>query len=202
MVYNYDNQRDNDYCRDVGDGEGDYGKDDNGMMGLGMDDDDDVSGFDGFTEDVQDHIRVDRLPKFDLGFDDLDLVEPPKTVGRINIGYARTAKQVDVRMLKKKLWSQINTDKPPNDTPEAEGGDQNKENEADNNQTGQDISFKSVCQQVQSTLSTNQSRDVSVPISFVCLLHLANEKGLSIEQLDPELMGDLQIRRMAAALNT
>ena len=41
---------------------------------------------------------------------------------------------------------------------------------------GDRLSFSSMCSDLPSKLTAEMKRNISVPIAFVCLLHLANEK--------------------------
>ena len=43
-------------------------------------------------------------------------------------------------------------------------------------QSNEKVAFSSVCCQISDHISKNMSNDISVPICFVFLLHLANEK--------------------------
>ena len=47
------------------------------------------------------------------------------------------------------------------------------------------VDFSSVCCQISEHISKNMSEDISVPICFVFLLHLANEKARSINFINP-----------------
>ncbi len=38
------------------------------------------------------------------------------------------------------------------------------------------LNFSSMCSELPSKLTAEMKRNISVPIAFVCLLHLANEK--------------------------
>ncbi len=42
------------------------------------------------------------------------------------------------------------------------------------------LSFSSMCSELPSQLTAEMKRNISVPIAFVCLLHLANEKVFSM----------------------
>eukprot|EP01134_Creolimax_fragrantissima_P005223 CFRG5223T1 len=188
MVYDYDNNRDNDYCGDLGEQGNDY-DDNDGIM------DGDDHHADVFDSEINAGKWTTELPKFDLYGEELDLVDPPKIVGRINIGYARTAKQVDVRKLKTQMWQEIMID--------TKIGEDKENGPTKTIENDDEISFKEICHRVQKTLPEQKSKDVSVALSFVCLLHLANEKSLEIKQGDMDKdvhgMNDLQIRKAMAA---
>ncbi|KAJ1497255.1 hypothetical protein HMI56_005716 [Coelomomyces lativittatus] len=48
------------------------------------------------------------------------------------------------------------------------------------------IDFQAVIQKVTSSYTETQIKEISVPFCFVCLLHLANEKNLSLESKDDQ----------------
>ncbi|KAG2233163.1 hypothetical protein INT48_001656 [Thamnidium elegans] len=85
------------------------------------------------------------------------------------VNYAKAAKRVDVKKLKDNLWRSL--------TLESE----HKEGEKENVQGPQ--KFTDVVHNLKRMYSPKTMRDISVPFCFICLLHLANEKDLSIEGL-------------------
>ena len=94
-----------------------------------------------------------------------DMALAPKTVNGVK--YARMAKSVDVRALKDALWTEIREEF---DAANAEGG-------------GSDgISFRKLARDAPiKHMAAEYVEDVSVHMSFITLLHLANENGLRIE---------------------
>ena len=48
-------------------------------------------------------------------------------------------------------------------------------------------SFKDLYEQIPAKLSRTMSKNLSIPIAFVCLLHLANEKVIQVRILEPGL---------------
>ncbi|KAK6193158.1 hypothetical protein LQW54_012741 [Pestalotiopsis sp. IQ-011] len=107
------------------------------------------------------------------------------------VQYARVAKKVDVRRLKEELWKGIGFEKlgdqpptPAETSPEAEGMPPATENT---------LKFTDVMNDLQSVYAKPVMDDISTSFCFICLLHLANEKGLVIEKT-PELM-ELDIRK-------
>jgi len=123
------------------------------------------------------------------------------------VQYARVAKKVDVRRLKEELWRGIGLEDPesvgysrdqgctianilktlppptPRSTPpiESEKG------------TDGSLKFTSVMQNLQSVYPKQAMDDISTSYCFICLLHLANEKGLVIEK--QEGLMELDIRK-------
>lgn len=171
--YDYGNPNDcANYCPDVQD-------DDAG--------DDDVSGGDlgGFHEDSSQEMSQ-ALSSFNSNetvFHGDNLVAQPNKVQKIDIGYAKTAKKIDVKKLKKGMWEILVSSPSEND-------DTNKENVPDtlsNHVVDGDVdiitkpcSFSDLYSKIPAKISKNMAKSLSVPIAFVCLLHLANEKTLKI----------------------
>lgn len=101
-----------------------------------------------------------------------NLIAEPKKVTPIEIEYAKQAKRVDVKKLKATMWKIIT--KQNNQEPPLSSSSSDSSN----------LSFSSLYSGVMSQLSTSMATEMSVPISFVCLLHLANEKILNITAQD------------------
>ena len=99
--------------------------------------------------------------------EDGDLVDAPRRVEKIEVNYARTTKQVNVRALKQTLWSNLE---------ESESCDA-------------EHSFKEILRDFPINNPAGHVEDISVHMAFICALHLANEHGLVIKSV-PE-MNDL-----------
>ena len=119
------------------------------------------------------------LPSQD--FDNL-LVEAPNRVEKVQIGYAKQAKKMDMRRLKQVEWSILQTS----------CLEQNKENDADaeNEAEKADSSLISSAvnfSQLYKNLNTckimpgKMKENLSVPLAFVALLHLCNERTLALD---------------------
>ncbi|KAI8076555.1 condensin complex subunit 2/barren [Gilbertella persicaria] len=76
------------------------------------------------------------------------------------VNYARTAKRVDVKKLKDNLWKVLTQEQ------EKVSGEQK---------------FTDIVHHLKKMYPPKTMRDISVPFCFICLLHLANEKDLSIQ---------------------
>lgn len=86
-----------------------------------------------------------------------------RKVEKVEVGYATTAKNVDVKRLKKDLWEELQSHKSVNT--KASGG----------------MEAASFTRMVDKLEAAQKQEDVSTAYYFICLLHLANEKGLKIE---------------------
>jgi len=90
----------------------------------------------------------------------MGLIAEPTKVQKIDIGFARIAKKVDVRALKESLWQQIST------------GSQS---------VGSKPTFQQSISKLQGVVPPSTLENISVSYCFICLLHLANEKGLRLQ---------------------
>lgn len=139
---------------------------DDGSFG---DDDNDGPGFE-FNDDEEEDFAIQALDV--------------RKVDKIRVGYATVAKKVDVKRLKKDLWNELETkldeeEKADDDDMEKEDNDMEKEVET--------LSFKTTVEEMQQSQA-----DVTLPFYFICLLHLANEKGL---RLDSQGLYDIDIHQ-------
>uniref|UniRef100_A0A8C6SKK5 Condensin complex subunit 2 n=1 Tax=Neogobius melanostomus TaxID=47308 RepID=A0A8C6SKK5_9GOBI len=162
---------------ELGEGIGDYDYNNandtvNFCPGLaGGDSDDDAEGF--ASDDTQPSGTVFRLlhknwPTF-------------YGVNKIEINYAKTAKKMDMKRLKNSMWTLL-TDSP----------EKSKETVEKPEVCGEKAftqTTKSLLQRLPNTMAQN----LSVPLAFVALLHLANEKNLELVKVDD--MSDIIIRQ-------
>ncbi|XWS75767.1 hypothetical protein CRYUN_Cryun01aG0120500 [Craigia yunnanensis] len=110
--------------------------------------------FGGFDNEI-DHSDVD-----DSGM----LVSQPRQVSKIEVQYDKTSKQVDVQTLKETLWDHIQ-----------------KSPETSFQGTEEMLSFKHLLASFPVDCKAAATiEEISPHLCFICLLHLANEHGLSI----------------------
>jgi condensin complex subunit 2 len=107
-------------------------------------------------------------------------LEDVRKVDKVKVGYATIAKKVDVKRLKHDLWIELET-KFGDKTKSSDGGDDDDVNSVDDEEA-QDASKMSVTfqQAVQNLESAKSQADITLPFYFICILHLANEKGLCL----------------------
>eukprot|EP01094_Clydonella_sp_ATCC50884_P017870 TRINITY_DN3199_c0_g1_i1.p1 TRINITY_DN3199_c0_g1~~TRINITY_DN3199_c0_g1_i1.p1 ORF type:complete len:760 (+),score=164.03 TRINITY_DN3199_c0_g1_i1:217-2280(+) len=133
---------------------------------------------------------IDEAAKVpDVGGDDgIELITAPEKVEALTIKYDKVAKKVDVRNLKQSIWTElVQTTGGENATPNSKAKNASKPDDR-----MQDVkSFTEVLNVLPRSLPQKQRENVSVPFAFICLLHLANEKGLDIQQNG----SDLQIQQ-------
>ncbi|KAG7318606.1 hypothetical protein KOW79_018361 [Hemibagrus wyckioides] len=146
------------------------------------DSDDDVGGFAGSddSQPVADRLDPDGLSTY--GED--CLVPEPHKVNIIEINYAKTAKKMDMKRLKTSMWSLL-TDSPEKPAKDAES---EKPTEVPGEKSFSQ-STRTLLQKLPSTMANN----LSVPLAFVALLHLANEKNLELHKVDD--MSDIIIKQ-------
>jgi hypothetical protein len=108
-----------------------------------------------------------------------------KQTAAINIGFAQFAKKIDVRALKSSLWKRLG-DGPPtvkaekNDDDDDDATDDDDDDDNDENGSEEATSFQKAISEL--ALPASVAKNVSVPFCFICLLHLANEKSLTLTQ--------------------
>jgi condensin complex subunit 2 len=132
-------------------------------------------------------------PGFDFGGnddDDQDSLVPElegvRKVEKVQVGYATVAKKVDVKRLKLDLWEELERKfADEKDHPDEEAMDDSETEEEDapiapksTTAAPGPLSFQDTVKQMQ---GTQKQSDVTLPFYFICLLHLANEKGLALE---------------------
>lgn len=181
-TYDYENVQDREnFCPDLGANSDD---DDTPDMGFNFSEDSR-----GFSEESHIHLSQPILPCDDSTLNStsltgIKLLSQPYKVAKIDIDYAKTAKRVDVRKLKAAMWSLLTMHKP------SRIDSQPTEDAAETSHMSTDWQFQTLLERLPHRVSEVAARNLSVPIAFVCLLHLANEKSLRI--IDQE-MTDLTI---------
>lgn len=112
---------------------------------------------------------------------DFELAEAPETAESIDIGYSRNSKFVDVKLVKKHLWSCIEQDI------EGLSSKKNKERQVANE------SFQNIVTRTISKMPKGECENLSVAVCFICALHLCNEKDLELKIDSEKPMGDFAV---------
>ncbi|KAF2133927.1 barren [Dothidotthia symphoricarpi CBS 119687] len=165
------------------------------LPGGGVDDDDSfANAHDQFspplTQDVPGLMRPmedDVVPGSQADAFGAQLVTQSRRFRPEYVQYARVAKKVDVKRLKDELWNGIGFEDiiaPPQsaalDDPATKAVDGS-------------LTFTQVVNNLQTVYPEKALADISTSYCFICLLHLANEKGLVID--NQEGLENLTIRR-------
>jgi len=104
-----------------------------------------------------------------------NLVAAPKLVNKISIAYCLKAKKIDMRQLKKSIWNCLKST------------NNNAANIVDRETVDETMKeskqFSDVYKMLPKLLTKSNAEALSVPISFISMLHLANEKGLNIRSV-------------------
>ncbi|KAK4553020.1 hypothetical protein LTR86_009944 [Recurvomyces mirabilis] len=116
------------------------------------------------------------------------------------VQYARVAKKVDVRRLKENMWLGIGFDDKSHPVPATPSTRQPQHLPPVLPQSNSGtLNFTSIMNNLQHVYPKQQMQDISTSYGFICLLHLANEKGLVVENV--EGWGDLVVRRDESAVD-
>ena len=121
---------------------------------------------------------------------DMDMIPVPLQPQKLSIDFARVAKKVDVQQLKVDLWTDLCGETHP-----FTANHENTNDEPDTDQTGvadkkKDIRFgatksvQAMVHNISNFVPSEALEDITFPYIFICLLHLANEKNLSIRTID------------------
>ncbi|ETI45346.1 hypothetical protein F442_09986 [Phytophthora nicotianae P10297] len=132
------------------------------------------------------------------------LVQADRVVEKIGVHYERFAKRVDVKKLKGSIWDhlekKVSKKENASDNVEATGdtdcavalnesGKRPREEETDEGDESLETTFENVVENVAGKVPSN----VTVSFYFICVLHLANEKGLELKGQDD--LRNFQIRK-------
>lgn len=148
-------------------------------------DDDDPFGYvehDG--DDVPDLASAADAGGDSHGYGDNLIAASLRKVKPAYVNYAKTAKKVDVKKLKDNLWREMTVGAaaaPEDDVIMPE----------DDARVVGEQRFTKIMRGLERVYPEKKMRDISVPFCFICLLHLANEKNLKIENAGDESMREL-----------
>jgi condensin complex subunit 2 len=138
----------------------------------------------------------------------LDLVASPLKPQKMTIGFERKAKRVDVRLLKRSIWQELSRkagEDPSNDDIDGDNKKDGDDDDAHANDKGRAVAddvrtgaatrvmeeprdFRAILDVIPSRPDAGKVGEISVPLSFICLLHLCNEKRLLLEPSNGSLI--------------
>ncbi|NXI97325.1 CND2 protein, partial [Psophia crepitans] len=121
-------------------------------------------------------------------YGELNLIAEPQKVNKIAIRYAKTAKKMDMKRLKKNMWELLTNGQKKETAAEMEDAEKEKDASVI---VGEKV-FSSITKELLHRLPSAMASNLSVPLAFACLLHLANEKNLKLE--GTEDLSDVLVR--------
>ncbi|CAO2648714.1 Nn.00g096630.m01.CDS01 [Neocucurbitaria sp. VM-36] len=163
------------------------------LPGGPIDDDDDFADArDHFSPPPQDAPEamqpLDGIPSSQADAFGAQLVTQSRRFRPEYVQYAKVAKKVDVKRLKDELWRGIGFEEikapPPPDTTAQDPASKAVDGS---------LTFTDVVNNLQAVYPKQAMADISTSYCFICLLHLANEKGLVIN--NQEHLENLTIRK-------
>jgi condensin complex subunit 2 len=145
VPYDYENENDRNYCSRIADVQSDTETETNTDLGQL----DNNAEFD-VVESQPPCDNVDEIPDFYLG--------APERVEKIQIAFAKRAKNIDMKQLKNCSWNLINRKRTvdPFNNP----------------------CFSDTLHELPKVLSKTMAENMSMPLAFYAILHLCNDKGL------------------------
>ncbi|NWS78583.1 CND2 protein, partial [Crotophaga sulcirostris] len=105
-------------------------------------------------------------------YGEMNLIAEPQKVNKIAIQYAKTAKKMDMKRLKKNMWDLLTEGQDKETVAEVK----DSEEEKDVSVVAGDKIFSNITKELLHRLPSVMANNLSVPLAFFCLLHLANEK--------------------------
>jgi len=116
------------------------------------------------------------------------VLEGVRKVQKVQVGYATVAKKVDVKRLKRDLWEELERTFQTRNSSEDSDIEEIDEHGENMPATPKDDTAAAACDgplsfhaTVNDMQMTQSQVDVTLPFYFICVLHLANEKGLALE---------------------
>ncbi|KAF8705174.1 Condensin complex subunit 2, partial [Rhizoctonia solani] len=105
-----------------------------------------------------------------------------KRVRPEHINYTKRAKRVDVRMLKENIWKGLNIVVPKSNMEDGHEEEINATtDEAEPTDPTEARDFTNVISNLRTQYPKDKLDEISTSFCFICLLHLANERGLKIQ---------------------
>jgi len=142
------------------------------------DDDDDIPAHfpdETFNEDNATPMDTNGLPQPEVGLGELAQV---KQVEKIKMKFDRRNRRVNVKTVKKEMWNVIKEAREKSFLEK-----ENIENEAEEPEANfGTTTFTDMQEELQSKLEGENKENLTPAMALVCVLYLANEKGLELEQ--------------------
>ncbi|KFW85336.1 Condensin complex subunit 2, partial [Manacus vitellinus] len=140
------------------------------------DDDNNPSEFLGQTEEFNPQgLQLNRVDVTTYG--ELNLIAEPQKINKIEIQYAKTAKKMDMRRLKENMWQLLTDGQKKGTVGEVSAGGAGFLKKL----VAGEKKLSNITEDLLLRLPAAMATNLSVPLAFMCLLHLANEKNLKLE---------------------
>ncbi|XP_004844420.1 condensin complex subunit 2 isoform X2 [Heterocephalus glaber] len=120
-----------------------------------------------------------------------NLVAEPQKVNKIEIHYAKTAKKMDMKKLKQSMWSLLTESSRKEASAEVSLSEPGAGGALVRVASNKMLS--GLTKDLQKSLPPTMAQNLSIPLAFACLLHLANEKNLKLE--GTEDLSDVLVRQ-------
>uniref|UniRef100_A0A7M4F4L1 Condensin complex subunit 2 n=1 Tax=Crocodylus porosus TaxID=8502 RepID=A0A7M4F4L1_CROPO len=128
----------------------------------------------GFSQEI-DGNRADIMT-----YGESNLVTEPKKVNKIEIQYAKMAKKMDMKKLKQTMWDLLTEAKQKQALAEQS---KDAEEEVAAVVMGEKV-LSNLTKELPHRLPSVMAQNLSIPLAFSCLLHLANEKNLRLQGVE------------------
>lgn len=180
--YDYDNRNDvENYCPIARDNDDDY------TEGFDLSNE---TNFPQASQDLSGNCNLSASGLNGTSITQDKLVAAPHRVERIDIKYAKTAKQVDVRRLKSTLWNILAKDKSKS-SQSSESETTPQLDEAQLQKMVSESNFQALKDKLPSKISSSMAKNLTIQTVFACLLYITNEKTLKLSST--EFMDDILI---------
>ncbi|XP_030058345.1 condensin complex subunit 2 [Microcaecilia unicolor] len=112
-----------------------------------------------------------------------NLVDEPQKVNKIELRYAKTAKKMDMKRLKFSMWNLL-TDGQEKQMRMRTTAREDRIEVLKNERIMDERAFAGITRELLNRLPSVMAQNLSVPLAFACLLHLANEKNLKLKSVE------------------
>ncbi|XP_008566128.1 PREDICTED: condensin complex subunit 2 [Galeopterus variegatus] len=177
--YNYNNPNDtSNFCPGLQDADSDYDKSDDLFVGpVGTFD---LTSYPCHSPKTTQENGTPEVHGLDITtYGESNLVAEPHKVNKIEIHYAKTAKKMDMKKLKQSMWNLL--------TEFSRKEADTEENRSETRKEGAPVEvaeeklLSRLTKDLHKSLPPLMAQNLSIPLAFACLLHLANEKNLKLE---------------------
>ncbi|XP_043940147.1 condensin complex subunit 2 [Protopterus annectens] len=170
--YNYNNPNDTtNFCPALQDADGD--EDEQDMFDFGADQTTNLG-----------ETRITEMNGLNITtYGEENLIAEPQKVNKIVLNYAKTAKKMDMKRLKLTMWDLLrNMDNQVEKPGPTENGATEEATESPDgiSKMVEMKAFSDVTRSLIPRLPKLMAENLSIPLAFACLLHLANEKNLKL----------------------